>query len=58
MLKKQLQSVVSQREWVSFYETCLEKGERYMSVDEFRDEEIEEEFIKYEEEEGYKSFNK
>ena len=58
MLKTHLKSVLTRREWVSFYETCLEKGERYMGVDEFRDEEIEEEFIKYEEEEGYKSFNK
>ena len=54
-LKKILKEIESHRQNVSFYETCLEKGERYMGVDEFKDEEIEEEFIRYEE--GYKSCN-
>ena len=48
-LKKLLKEVDSHKKYVSFYETCLEKGERYMGVDEFKDEEIEEEFIRYEE---------
>ena len=54
-LKKCLKEVESHRKYVSFYETCLEKGERYMGVDEFKDEEIEEEFIRYEED--YRSCN-
>ena len=55
-LKKHLKKIISQRELISFYETCLEEGERFRDVDEFSESEIEEDFIKYEK--GYRTFNK